>query len=159
MTRLMWVSKFGEWLRYNGIKHFSPLEVCDVGRSGNGGIVLQAPPESLWSNIKETLRAAEAIRAELRKTYPNAVLRVSSGYRDPKYNAANGGANNSMHVRFNAMDLEALESPGGKEIDAAIVQDIARALPMWAKMGIGSYPGFTHIDTRGVIGRAAPARW
>jgi hypothetical protein len=158
MTREVWKREFGAWLRKNGIEHFSPTELCDVGRVGNG-VALQAPPQSLWSNIKETLRCAEAIRTELRKTYPNAVLRVSSGYRDPKYNAANGGASNSMHVRFNAMDLEALESPGGKEIDPAIVQDIARALPMWAKMGIGSYPGFTHIDTRGVIGRSAPARW
>jgi uncharacterized protein YcbK (DUF882 family) len=73
---------------------------------------------------------------------------VSSGYRDPAYNQAVGGAPGSQHVRFTAMDVH---------IPGVEVRDLWQWFmrhPEAPRMGIGLYRTFVHIDTRG-----SAARW
>jgi hypothetical protein len=157
MTREKWIAEFGPFLRTRGIKHFTPTELCDVG-AVHKGATLCAPLKQLWGNIVVTAICAELIRAELRKLYPRAILSITSGYRDPAYNLTWGSDDGSLHVKFNALDIEGYEAPGGPEIPAGQVRQLALALPIAGAMGIGKYPGFTHIDTRGMLGMPA-ARW
>lgn len=69
---------------------------------------------------------------------------VNSGYRCPKHNAAVGGAPQSYHLRGMAADIQ--------------VSGIsAPRLAAWAETlgfgGIGTYPGFVHVDLRPGKGR------
>lgn len=152
MTRTDFLRDFGGFLRDNGITHFKAYELCDVGRTKwdrDIRITLKAPPSALWPNILPTVRAAEWLRFRL----GNKPLHVNSGYRDPAYNAAIGGASGSMHVHFNAMDLSQTGTPPARMVE------VMEAYSGAAGMGIGRYRTFMHIDTRGELGRRAPARW
>ena len=141
---------FPAFLLGNGIKHFDAQELCPVGKTvwKNGKTAtLEAPPVKLWENIIPTLKVLEWLRAET-----GDPIFINSGYRDPQYNAVVGGESESLHMAFNACDIHAAQSP----------KVIAKKLlthPQAAKLGIGCYDGFTHVDSRGMIGRPAPARW
>jgi hypothetical protein len=147
------ISLLDEWLDEKDIPHFTARELCPVGKKANGdGPELLLAPAKLWMNALPTLRVLEWLRAEL-----DAPISVLSGYRDPVYNRAVGGAKSSYHVKFNAFDIrvkgheplevarQLLEHPGGAH-----------------RLGIGYYPNgrFVHVDTRGVLAPQAPvARW
>lgn len=78
-------------------------------------------------------------------------IRISSGYRCPKYNKLLGGAINSFHVTGQAADIV---------IPKLTIQAIFAALyniPAFQGGGIGLYPnrGFTHVDVRGYAARWA----
>lgn len=113
------------------------------------------PPSALWSRIIPTLQVAERLRAKHGITY----IIVISGYRDPDFNERVGGAPNSLHVSFNALDLVPMKT----STEPVPIQDIIKLLgkdPLWPFMGIGTYSTFVHIDTRGLFTRnARGARW
>lgn len=136
---------FAPLLEEHDIRHFHPSEIVHL-RAG-------VPPRELWPNILPTLAVAERIRGRLRVHVDRAVILVTSGYRSPEYNERVGGAPESLHVEFNALDIWSPQVPAG------VLADYARSDPDAARMGIGEYPGFVHIDTRGHLGRKAPARW
>jgi len=80
-------------------------------------------------------------------------VRVNSWYRDSSYNHRIGGVALSMHLTCGAADVvKAGFTP-------AEVADILENHPDSGQFGIGRYKNFTHLDIRGMIGRAAPARW
>lgn len=135
-----------------GVKHFTAAELCRVGRTtkSKGRIVaLKAPPAKLFKHIVDTALIADWLREQV------GPLTVLSGYRDPDYNAAVGGAPQSLHLQFNALDLTS------RTVQANKLADLAARHPNAKYMGIGRYPkqNFVHIDTRGFIGKPAPARW
>lgn len=134
-----------------GVRHFPAAELCRVGRTtkGKGGqiVALKAPPARLFKNIVDTALVADWLREQV------GPLVVNSGYRDPDYNAAVGGASGSMHLYFNALDLSSPTVPAHK------LADLAARHPNAQRMGIGRYSGFVHIDMRGYIGHLAPIRW
>lgn len=133
-----------------GVRHFTARELCPVGKLANGtGPALQPPPSVLWKNIIDTVKVADWLRERV------GPLIVLSGYRDPEYNRAVGGATASLHLEFNALDLRAVRATVGE------LADLAKSHPDAARLGIGEYPrsGFVHLDTRGYLGRTAPARW
>lgn len=140
-----------EFLRASGIDHFSGREVCPVGKKAKGtGPALILAPRVLWQNILPTLRVLEEARSHFGKP-----IMILSGYRDPAYNRAIGGETASLHMSFNAID---------SVVQGVDVRDFAHYLntrPDAARLGIGLYvkSGFVHCDTRGRIGRPAPARW
>jgi uncharacterized protein YcbK (DUF882 family) len=73
------------------------------------------------------------------------VHEVISVYRCPAYNATCPGAkSHSYHMRNNAVDMRFNASP--RKV-AATARDMRKAGLF--KGGVGQYPGFTHVDTRG----------
>lgn len=136
------------YLAQHGIEHFSAMEVCPVGKLANGkGPALEPAPMPLWPNAIPTLRALEWLRGF---TGPIEIL---SGYRDPAYNKAVGGAQKSVHRLFNAFDIRS-DTHTPKQMRALLLKH-----PEAKKMGLGLYGTFLHVDTRGKIGLPAPARW
>ncbi len=133
-----------------GVKHFSAKEIAPVGKrvwKDGKSFDLQEPPREKWAHILPTLEVLEWLRAQVGPLY------VNSGYRDPDYNRAVGGAAESRHVAFNAIDFRS-KTKKPKELAAVLeTYEYAEAL------GVGIYPAFVHVDTRGVFGLTAPARW
>jgi peptidase M15-like protein len=153
MTRAELLPRLQGFLDAAGIRHFRAYELCDVGRGrrlSDGRVVRLKPvPAALWGNILPTLRLLEWLRRET----GGRPLHVTSGYRDPAYNWAVGGKTYSLHVAFNAVDFFA-----GHVEPRELAARLARH-PEARKLGIGLYRGFVHLDTRGVLGHRAPARW
>lgn len=141
-------------LKTAGIKNFPAREICPVGKATRhhktGKIVLlREPPVDLVKNILPTLELAEWLRAKA----GNVPLRVLSGYRDPAYNAAVGGEEDSLHMKFNALDIHSYTKTPAEL--AALVE----THPQARTFGLGIYKSFIHIDTRSILGYATPARW
>lgn len=128
---------FPAFLVGNGITRFTAAELCQAGRVA-GRAVLQAPPCDLWANIIPTARVAQ----EAREAFGQPMI-VNSGYRDPLYNQAVGGALESMHIYFRAMDVRI---PG---VEPSTLYEWFDAHPDADTFGLGLYPSFVHIDTRG----------
>lgn len=151
MTRTEFFLEFSYYLQRHGITHFRAYECCDVGRVkmvDGVAVTLQAPPRELWENMLPTLEVQEWLRAQT-----GVPTDVSSGYRSPAYNEAVGGAPLSTHKVFNAMD----SLPRGWSPLSTAVKLLDH--PQADRMGLGLYSTFVHVDTRGLIGRVAPARW
>lgn len=90
----------------------------------------------------ELLAVAEDIRSEFGR------VSVTSGCRCTQYNATIGGSIGSQHIVCRAMDfVTELGTP------AEVQAWLKARYP--GKYGIGSYSGWTHIDTRG----GSAARW
>lgn len=142
------------YMRERGITHFPAREICDAGRrhtKPDGSVVhLQRAPDELWPNFVPTGHVLEWLRSKL-----GCPVYVTSGYRDPDYNAAVGGERNSIHLTFAAADIAT-----GRHTPHEIA-DVLETHPDAHHFGIGVYPdrGFVHLDTRGLIGLRAPARW
>lgn len=152
MTKELYEEAMGLVLRAAGIEGFTAREICNVGREAKhwktGKIVtLKPPPAKMFGNILPTLEIAEWLRDRC------GPLLVNSGYRDPEYNDAIRGEPDSLHMRFNALDLRSPKiSP--RELYETVTKHLKAG-----QMGIGLYDGFIHIDTRSVLCKPTPARW
>lgn len=67
-------------------------------------------------------------------------LVITSGYRCPSHNKAEGGAPNSYHVKGMAADVVVPEGSTGEEL--------AQAAKELGFTGIGVYSSFVHMDVR-----------
>lgn len=78
-------------------------------------------------------------------------IKVQSGYRCHKHNAAVGGEPGSLHTLGRAADIVA------KELKPLQLFRLAESVPDVANSGLGLYPdrGFLHVD----VGRPRRARW
>ena len=148
MTKSDWVKVCGECLADRGIKNFSALEICDVGRESRNAI-LETPSLELIGNAYKLIHVLEWLRA---KNGVSGVL-VNSWYRDPRYNAAIGGVARSMHMTCGAADVVKIGCVPSE------VADMLEGHPDASLLGVGRYKTFTHVDIRGMIGRSSPARW
>ena len=131
-------SEFQTFLDRNGIEFFTAREVLYLGAS-NAWLKLNAPPEpTLWPNILPALSAADEIRRRLGKP-----LQILSAFRNAAYNRAIGGARNSQHTKFTALDLTA-------KVPIPELAHHARQIRSEKLFtgGLGIYPGFIHIDSR-----------
>lgn len=115
-------------------------------------------PEGLENNIIPTAQVLD----ELRYVYGFPIY-VNSTYRTPEYNKSVGGARQSLHLRYNAIDFTVKDKTKLpmlydllKEWDGNHKFDF---LPKADSMGLGLYKTFIHLDTRATLGRKAPARW
>jgi len=107
----------------------------------HGSVHNSLPPSELWNNMPSTLLVADKIAECLGES----VVEIISAYRSPAYNATcPGGKVHSQHLRNGALDLVFHSSP-------AKVAKVARELRSQGvfKGGVGLYPDFTHVDTRG----------
>jgi len=148
-----WELSFGAYLVREGHRlgvswTFSPSEISGVGEKSHG-IWLSAPPKELWRNIIPTLRLVELVKREFYD------VSITSGYRDHALNKEVGGVKKSLHRSFNALDF-IVEDTSPVEVKEFIL-DVAEGYS--SVLGIGLYKSFTHLDTRGLIGRKSPKNW
>lgn len=144
-----------EILQQEGIKNFTEAELA----RGND------IPCEMIKNIIPTVKVLQEIRDFL-----GVPILVNSCYRPEAYNKKVGGAKDSLHLVFNAIDFR----PKGFDTFALmqLYDDIdlnkfivtvgwngAKVKVTSMAMGLGLYPTFIHLDTRGLLGRSAPARW
>jgi N-acetylmuramoyl-L-alanine amidase len=130
------------------LQHFSADEFLFLGASNGSGKCKGTnsfPPKALWSNIKNTALMLDAIRKEL-----GAPIRILSCYRAPAYNSCIGGEDQSLHMKFSAIDFTCAQ--GTPEIWRRVADDLRSKTKSFTG-GIGIYPTarFVHIDTRGYI--------
>ena len=149
MTKAEWIEVCGNELCAHRIEHFHPLEICDVGRISPQGNPLESPPVCLIPNALKLLEVLSYVRS----ASTTAPILINSWYRDRLYNYDVGGVSSSVHIQLGAADITKV----GYSPDE--VADMAESHPDSDQFGIGRYPPFTHIDVRGMLGRAAPARW
>ena len=132
----MKISELDAFLKAHGVKHYSAAEVTRLHRLQKCSV----PPSDLWPNIVATLHMADAIRSEW--GHP---VRVFSGYRTEAYNISVGGAPNSQHLHFRALDL----APANGKI-AEFQKLVKKIVRQWREegnlVGLGTYASFCHID-------------
>jgi uncharacterized protein YcbK (DUF882 family) len=141
-----------------GLRYFKGAEFTEYWSRKRNGATNSPPPRELWTNIVKTLVVLDEIRHRL-----GASITLNSTYRSPAYNRAIAGAGKSLHMEFKAIDFTCDK---GKPSDwAKVAKDLrgqAFHLPASAGLGtrfvfrggVGVYPTFVHIDTRG-----ADANW
>jgi uncharacterized protein YcbK (DUF882 family) len=80
-------------------------------------------------------------------------LKINSGNRCERHNAAERGEPKSLHLQGRALDFYLVQKGGLVISPPAVSSWLAAKYPN--KYGIGWYNGFTHFDTR----TGAPHRW
>ena len=130
-----------------GLKHFRAAEFLVKGSQhsnpASDAFGMNAdPPQALWSNIDAVASVLDRFRASVGKP-----VLISSAYRTKAYNKAIGGASESRHMFFNALDFSVRGSPVGPAEWAAELRQMRDAGAF--KGGIGVYSSFVHIDARG----------
>lgn len=132
---------YRKFLSRMGLRRISVQQIMDSHAKAHGRIHNTLPPRQLWGNIRSTLLAVDKVCARMGEP----VGEVLSVYRCPAYNATCPGAkSHSYHLRNNAIDMRFKSSP--RKV-AAMARDMRKAGLF--KGGVGQYPGFTHLDTRG----------
>ncbi|MGZ8362505.1 MAG: hypothetical protein ACXW3D_01480, partial [Caulobacteraceae bacterium] len=96
------VARFEQFLRAQGVAGVLPTyQILRTGSDWRGcGAPFAVAPDSTWSNVVGPLRL---IRDRVKPEFPN--LEAMSGYRDAWQNQCMGGAENSAHRQFLALDL------------------------------------------------------
>ena len=129
------------------LKFFKPYEFLILGgRHGDPQSPAfgknRLPPQELWPRMMRTAQILDAFRLRI-----GAPVRITNAYRSPEYNKAIGGARSSLHVEFNALDFVV----EGGSTPAQWVRTLRgmRNDEKLFKGGVGLYPSFSHVDTRG----------
>jgi uncharacterized protein YcbK (DUF882 family) len=123
------------------MRHLSLHQLIEPHLKLRGEVRCGIPPASLWKNMRPTLLVADAISERLGEP----VRAVVSAYRSPAYNArCPGAASGSQHMRNVALDLQFDSRPSKVAKAAHALRDAGKF-----RGGIGLYPDFVHVDTRG----------
>ncbi|MCX6876076.1 MAG: D-Ala-D-Ala carboxypeptidase family metallohydrolase [Verrucomicrobia bacterium] len=123
------------------LRHITPQQVIAAHAKSHGTIWNTLPPKAWWNRMGYTLRVVDRIALYLGMP----VQEIVSAYRCPAYNAHCPGAKSgSWHQANVAVDVVFPTQPSAVTAMSRNVRD--RGL---FKGGIGAYPTFTHIDTRG----------
>jgi uncharacterized protein YcbK (DUF882 family) len=132
---------FEDWFAKQGFRNFSAKEFTDYFAITRRGVTNSAPPEHMWGHIVPTLRVVDDLRDFFGKP-----ITILSSYRSAAYNAAIGdAAPKSMHKQFRALDISVKDKTPSQ---------VFNQLRTWRDKGkfaggLGLYPTFVHIDTRG----------
>lgn len=131
---------YTEFLTGLRLRHFAPSEITSYANRTRGGVRNSLPPEELWENLVPTLWLVDQLRHAI-----NSPITLISIYRDHDYNAAVGGAPQSLHMKNNAIDFTCAHV--GKAED--LLRDWRDAGVFMG--GLHYYPdsNFCHVDTRG----------
>jgi len=125
------------------IEHFDRHELCRLAHEDWDGMDVVAPPGDLLHNIKYTVSLADKIRREW-----GGPVQVNSGYRPPLYNDLIGGADDSAHTYFRAMDLCPVDGNIAKFHDHVqpIVESYKNSSAHDKATGSGLYDWGLHLD-------------
>ena len=130
-----------------GLRYFSAEELVFMGASNAPGGACAGknhfPAAAKWPRIADTAKMLDEIRHRL-----GAKCTILSAYRNPAYNACVGGESASLHMEFNAIDFRCVSGTSAQW--HAVAKAVRASAPSF-KGGIGKYPSFVHIDTRGTI--------
>lgn len=136
------IFRYAKFVNKLRLKHISNQQVIKVHARNKGRVWNEIPPSSLWKNIGETLKVMDKVADEMNQD----VKEIVSLYRSPAYNSRCPGAKpNSWHKKNYAMDVIMPSSPWKVYQVAKWMRDSKKEF----QGGVGSYRGFTHIDTRG----------
>jgi uncharacterized protein YcbK (DUF882 family) len=132
-----------------GLTHFRGREFTPYWSRARRGVRNGVPPEALWTNIIKTLVVLDELRDAL-----DAPITLTSTYRRPAYNAAIGGEPGSYHMVFKAIDFQSPVSPAKcaallRKMRGRKFSKPGNGGTFTFRGGIGTYPTFTHVDTRG----------
>ena len=118
------------------LRHISWREL--LVKTANPGNTL--PPKSKWLNI-----VRPAILVDMARAHFGVPVTLHSTYRSPEYNRSVGGASNSRHLEFNAIDCSL------QGVSPQRLYNMLLALRQGGafKGGLGLYSSFVHIDERG----------
>ena len=143
-----WVQRHGnvilDYDRYLAslkLQRLSAHQVVEAHAKCRGEVWNTLPPKQWWNRMGYTLRVVDRLAVEL----DMPVKEILSAYRSPAYNSRCPGAKSgSWHQANVAVDVKF-------PVRASTVTAAARNLRDRGlfKGGVGSYPTFTHIDTRG----------
>ena len=132
---------YTDFLASLDLRHLSPEEIIEPHRGITNNVENTLPPEDLWERLSLTLKVADEIRERLELP----LCRITSGYRAPNYNAVIPGAvRGSYHTRNRALDLIYFCS-ARKAFNMAL----QLRKEGFFRGGVGLYPTFIHLDTRG----------
>ena len=134
------VYDYGRYLEMLRLRRIDTIEILRPHSNKRGRVQNIIPPKSMWRNIASTLRVADKTSQVLRKDVKN----VTSVYRSPSYNRMCGGKSRSYHMRNNALDIQFDCSPYHAARVIRKMRDRG-----YFRGGVGDYPSFVHIDTRG----------
>ncbi len=135
------VLRYANFIQSLNLRNITPRMVIAPHFKTRGRTHNTLPPKEDWPNIAATLRVADKMVVRM-----NAPLReITSAYRSPRYNRAVGGKSRSYHMKNVALDLQF------RGVSASHANYVAKQLRREGlfKGGIGRYPSFVHVDTRG----------
>tara|TARA_R110002020_G_scaffold85618_1_gene211185 strand:+ start:1511 stop:1945 length:435 start_codon:yes stop_codon:yes gene_type:complete len=124
------------------LRYFTPREITRYAEAARGDVKNGLPAEDLWENIVPTLWTLDQLRHYIKRP-----IRLTSLYRNEKYNKVCGGSRNSFHKQNIAIDFQV----DGMSPNAAFNQLLRMRKTGCFVGGLGQYPTFTHVDTRGTI--------
>lgn len=135
------LSAYSSYLQKLRLKNITVQQIIAAHNKSRGSVHNVLPARALWANIRNTMKVVDSLATRL----DHPIDQIVSVYRSPAYNARCAGAkSNSYHLRNNAMDVTFDCSPG----KVAAMARAMRSSGLFAG-GVGRYPGFTHVDTRG----------
>ena len=134
------------------LKFFEPHEFLVLGNQHFSGTCKgknTLPPAELWPNILPTARILDRLREKL-----GSPIRTLSVYRSPAYNGCiPGAAGGSVHKKFKAVDFSCEDGMGSVHW-ARTLKELRDSGAF--RGGIGVYPTFVHVDTRGANANFGP---
>jgi hypothetical protein len=143
-----WVARQGSELKAYAdflgslrLQQLTPRQVIQSHAKQRGSVWNSLPPRDMWRQMAPTLRVIDRLSKQL----GHPVRDIVSAYRAPAYNARCPGAKSGSYHQANvAVDVQFPVAP-------SVVAQTARSLRSSGVFsgGVGRYPTFTHIDTRG----------
>lgn len=135
------INEYLKFLKTLKLVKISPAQVIQAHAKEKGGVWNTLPPKQWWLRMGYTLRVVDRIAVAMN----TKEVEVVSAYRHPLYNAHCAGAKiGSWHQANVACDVQFSESPNQVAHAARYLREKGLF-----KGGVGCYPSFTHIDTRG----------
>jgi len=116
------------WIKNSGLKGTKNFGINEMRCKGSGTMVKGGMDTKLMTKLEE-----------LRYKLGNKPIIVTSGYRSPGHNKNVGGAPKSQHLFGKACDIKVIGVLPSKVYNLAVT----------LFDGVGKYPTFTHVDTRG----------
>jgi hypothetical protein len=123
------------------LQRITVRQIIEAHAKQHGSVWNCLPSREMWVQMSPTLKVIDRVALELNQP----VTEIVSAYRAPSYNALCPGAKSGSWHQVNvACDVRFPASP--YQVTAVTRNLRSRGL---FQGGVGSYSGFTHVDTRG----------